>query len=177
MGRKRKLSTYRSRKDVQKKKHKVINQRNTAFNQNYTKLKAASSDSEDVNILDSNSSSNSELDDLNFSDTNLGLPTNILTNDASDENMEQSPSLDSGNFRENCLEKLRHSSLLSDVVTVLYESGQLNDFMHLLEYLSDKTFPCTNIVFVLLMERIRFQSCSNTIGMRYCGLSKKCFGQ
>ena len=154
LGRKRKLSTYRSRKDIQKKKHKVINQRNTAFNQNYTKLKAASSDSEDVNILDSDSSSTSDLEDLDFSDANLGSSTNILTNDASDEHLDQSPSLADGNFRDNCLDKLRHSTLLSDVVTVLYESGQLNDFMHLLEYLSDKTFPSTNIVFVLLMERI-----------------------
>ena len=51
------------------------------------------------------------------------------------KNMENSPSVADGNFRDNSLEKLRNSPLLSDVVTVLYESGQLNDFMHLLEYL------------------------------------------
>ena len=123
--------------------------------------------------MDSDLSSTSEFEDLTFSDDNSGCAINIHTNDASDENMENSPSVADGNFRDNSLEKLRNSPLLSDVVTVLYESGQLNDFMHLLEYLSDKSFPCTNIVFVLLMERIRFQSCSNTIGMRYCALTKK----
>ena len=93
--------------------------------------------------------------------------------DASDENLANSASLGDANFHDNCLERLMTSPLLSNLVTVLDESRQLNDFMHLLEYLSDKSFPCTNIVFVLLMERIRFQSCSNTIGMCYCGLTKK----
>ena len=104
--------------------------------------------------MDSDLSSTSEFEDLNFSDENLGSAINILTNYASDENLENSASAVDGNFRDHCLEKLRKSPLLSDVVTVLYESGQLNDFMYLLEYLSDKSFPCTNIVFVLLMERI-----------------------
>ena len=102
--------------------------------------------------MDSDLSSTSEFEDLTFSDDNSGCAINIHTNDASDENMENSPSVADGNFRDNSLEKLRNSPLLSDVVTVLCESGQLNDFMHLLEYLSDKSFPCTNIVFVLLME-------------------------
>ena len=87
--------------------------------------------------------------------------------------VDNEPTVEGGNFRDNSLDRLKNSDLLSNVVEVLYESGQLNDFMHLLEYLSDRSFPCTNIVFVLLMERIRFQSCYNTIGMRYCGLTKK----
>ena len=123
--------------------------------------------------MDSESSGSSDFEYLNVSDDEEGGSGNILTNDASDEIFENSASVGDTNFRDNCLEKLKTSPLLSNVVTVLYESGQLNDFMHLLEYLSDKSFPCTNIVFVLLMERIRFQSCSNTIGMRYCGLTKK----
>ena len=79
--------------------------------------------------------------------------------------VDTDPTVEGGNFRDNSLDRLKNSDLLSKVVDILYESGQLNEFMHLLEYLSDGSFPCTNIVFVLLMERIRFQSCSNTIGM------------
>ena len=123
--------------------------------------------------MDSESSGSSDFEYLNLSDDEEGGSGNILTNDASDKIFENSASVSDTNFRDNCLEKLKTLPLLSNVVTLLYESGQLNDFMHLLEYLSDKSFPCTNIVFVLLMERIRFQSCSNTIGMRYCGLTKK----
>ena len=97
----------------------------------------------------------------------------LITDDMSSVNVDTDPTVQGGNFRDNSVEKLKNSDLLCKVVDVLYESGQLNDFMHLLEFLSDGSFPCTNIVFVLLMERIRFQSCSNTIGMRYCGLTKK----
>ena len=85
--------------------------------------------------------------------------------------VEEEPSVI--NHREKCLEKLKTSKLLEKLTAILDESGQLSDFMHLLEYLADKTFPCRNIVFVLLMERIRFQSCANTTGMRYCELTKK----
>ena len=107
--------------------------------------------------MDSDLSSTSEFEDLTFSDDNSGCAINIHTNDASDENMENSPSVADGNFRDNSLEKLRNSPLLSDVVTVLYESGQLNDFMHLLEYLSDESFPCTNIVFFCSWKEYDFK--------------------
>ena len=173
IGRKRKLSNYGSRKDRSiKKKHRVINQHNTAYRQNYKKIRAASSGSEDVNITDSDVSS-SEFEDLNISDEIGADGIQIGTDDMSSVNVETNPTVEGGNFRDNSLDRLRNSDLLSKVVDILYESGQLNDFMHLLDYLSDGSFPCTNIVFVLLMERIRFQSCSNTIGIRYCGLTKK----
>ena len=172
IGRKRKLSNYRSRKDIERKKHRVINQRNTAYRQNYMKITAVSSGSEDVNIIDSDVSS-SNFEDLNITDDIGADGMHIITDDMCSVNIDKDPTVEGGNFRDNSLDRLKNSDLLSNVVEVLYESGQLNDFMHLLEYLSDRSFPCTNIVFVLLMERIRFQSCSNTIGMRYCGLTKK----
>ena len=172
IGRKRKLSNYRSRKDIKRKKHRVINQRNTAYRQNYTKIRAASSGSEDVNITDSDVSS-SKFEDLNINDEIGAEGIHIITDDMSSVTVDTNPTVEGGNFRDNSLDGLKNSDLLSKVVDVLYESGQLNDLMHLLEYLSDGSFPCTNIVFVLLMERIRFQSCPNTIGMRYCGLTKK----
>ena len=172
IGRKRKLSNYRSRKDIKRKKHRVINQCNTAYRQNYTKIRAASSGSEDVNIIDSDVSS-SEFENLNITDEIAAEEMHLITDDMSSVNVDTDPTVEGGNFRDNSLDRLKDSDLLCKVVDVLYESGQLNDFMHLLEFLSDGLFPCTNIVFVLLMERIRFQSCSNTIGMQYCGLTKK----
>ena len=164
IGRKRKLSNYRSRKDIERKKHRVINQCNTAYHQNYTKITAVSSGSEDVNIIDSDVSI-SDFEDLNITDDIGADGMHIITDDMCSVNVDKDPTVEGGNFRDNSLDRLKNSDLLSNVVEVLYESGQLNDFMHLLEYLSDRSFPCTNIVFVLLMERIQFQSCSNTIGM------------
>ena len=77
------------------------------------------------------------------------------------------------NYKEEALRKLRETNLLDDLIELLSESGQLNDFMDLLEHLRNKSIPCTNIVFVLLLERACFQSCRNTVGMRYSELTKK----
>ena len=57
IGRKRQLSNYRSKNDIFKKKHRIINQRNIGFNQNYVKIEYNSSDDEYVNIVDSDKSS------------------------------------------------------------------------------------------------------------------------
>ena len=52
--RKRKLSNYRSKIDMYKKKHRVISQRNIGFKQNYIKVENYSSD-EDVEVVNCNS--------------------------------------------------------------------------------------------------------------------------
>ena len=46
VGRKRKLSIYRSKNVIYLKKHKVIMQKNSAFDQNYTKLIMETGDEE-----------------------------------------------------------------------------------------------------------------------------------
>ena len=54
----------------------------------------------------------------------------------------------------------------------LDDHGHLNDFMMLLKLLQSGEFPMDNIVFILLLERIRFQKCPNTVGMRYSDRTK-----
>ena len=71
------------------------------------------------------------------------------------------------------MEKLRTTNLINDLTELLSDSGQLKDFMDLLEHIRSKSIPCTNIVFILMLERARFQSCRNTVGMRYSELTKK----
>ena len=71
------------------------------------------------------------------------------------------------------MDKLLNTNLLRDLVNLLSDSGQLRDFMDLLEHIREKSMPCTNIAFVLLLERVHFQSCMNTVGMRYSDLTKK----
>ena len=175
IGRKRKLSTYRSKKDIYNKKHKVINQKNTGFAQNFQKIKKTKQD-EYVNVLDSDLENSDETDsfELQFDSDNyeemLG-PELESTNDNTEEIRNNSG--ENVDYREMALKKLKESDLLEEITHILDESGQLFDFMELLEHLKAKRISCTNIAFVLLLERARFESCRNTVGMRYCKLTKK----
>ena len=54
VGRKIKLSTYRSKKDIYRKKHQVFSQRSTGFNQNFIQLENCSNE-ENVDSLKSDS--------------------------------------------------------------------------------------------------------------------------
>ena len=171
VGCKRKLSNYRSRNDIYLKKHKVINQKNTGFNQNYTKITMAL-EGKEVDIL--GVSSDSEEETVNDESTDIEgfdhLPSEIM-----EDNLEivHNISEEFKTFKEKAMDKLLNTNLLRDLVDLLSDSGQLRDFMDLLEHIREKSIPCTNIAFVLLLERVRFHSCMNTVGMRYSELTKK----
>ena len=171
VGRKRKLSTYRSRNDIYLKKHKVINQKNSAFDQNYTKISMDLGDKH-VNIVGESDDSDDEsaIDESTDIEGFEHLPI-----EESEDNFDSinDTFTEMKNYRDEALEKLRGSNLLSDLTQLLSDSGQLKDFMDLLEHIRSKSIPCTNIVFVLMLERARFQSCKNTVGMRYSQLTKK----
>ena len=99
-----------------------------------------------------------------------------LPNEQSDNNNSNSAidiSNDFKHYKDEALHKLRETDLLEDLTQILSDSGQLKDFMDLLEHLRSKSIPCTNIVFVLLLEKAHFQSYTNTVGMRYSELIKK----
>ena len=75
-------------------------------------------------------------------------------------------------FQEKCLEKLSDKKFQKDLIYNLDKSGDLYDFMQLLELLSNGQLPTDNIVLQLLLDRVRFQTCSNTVGMRYRDVTK-----
>ena len=58
------------------------------------------------------------------------------------------------------------------MVENLDKSGDLNDFMSLIEVLASGELPPNNIVFQLMLEMARFQKCRNTCGMRYREVTK-----
>ncbi|MCG8624281.1 MAG: hypothetical protein MJE68_20090, partial [Proteobacteria bacterium] len=166
------MSNYRSKNDIYLKKHKVISQKNSGFNQNYTKITSTLSDTEiditgDGSDISGEKSSVDELTDIDGFDH---LPEG---SNASEWESYDDITPEINKYRDDALEKLRNSNLLDELTQLLSDSGQLKDFMDLLEHLRRKRIPCTNIVFVLLLERARFQSCHNTVGMRYCELTKK----
>ena len=96
--------------------------------------------------------SSSDSDELNYCDDSDDGEMNVNNEISSILNIAVKEEPTVINHRGKCLEKLKISELLDKVTTVLDESGQLSDFMHLFEYLADKSFPYRNIVFVLLME-------------------------
>ena len=175
VGRKRKLSTYRSKRDIYVKKHKVISQRNMGFNQNFVKIsKSETNDDIDVVNTDSDYSEETESFDLSFdSDGPEEIQLNEGNNDMGNVPNDDVILDEDYDFRVSALKKLKDTDLLDKLTEILDESGQLFDFMSLLEHLTSKRIPCTNIVFVLLLERARFETCSNTVGMRYCKLTKR----
>ena len=171
VGRKRKLSTYHSRNDIYLKKHKAINQKNSAFDQNYTKIGMDLGDKHVYIVGESDDSDDeSAIDESTDIEGFEHLPI-----EESEDNFDSinDTFTEMKNYRDEALEKLRGSNLLSDLTQLLSDSGQLKDFMDLLEHIRSKSIPCTNIVFVLMLERAHFQSCKNTVGMRYSQLTKK----
>ena len=71
------------------------------------------------------------------------------------------------NFKERCLQEVKESDLLDVIIDKLHRTSQLHDFMCLLRDLKSGRLPCDNIVFLLLLEHVKFQNCGNTVGMRY----------
>ena len=158
-GRKRKLSCYRS-------KHKNPPTGKKFIKPNYVKVNYDSSDSDDE--LDVERSSGEDIHEPDKCDSsssqNDGIDTGINDQSESSNSSDNEPG---GKFKDNCLRELKESNLLNNLVEKLAEHGHLYDFMNLLHNLESGKFEMDNIVFLLLMERVRFQNLDNTVAMRY----------
>ena len=53
------------------------------------------------------------------------------------------------------------------LIEKMEEAGNLHDFMNLIRLLASGELPADNIVLLLLFDRVRFQKCKSTVGMRY----------
>ena len=89
-------------------------------------------------------------------------------------NMEESENTDENeeSFHDKCLKELRSDELLLNIIEKLEKSNKLNDFMKLMRHLSTGEIGMDNIVWILMLERAKFQSCRNTVAMRYSKVSK-----
>ena len=79
-------------------------------------------------------------------------------------------------FLDSCLKEFRDTDFLHKLFRKLQRVGLLNDFINFMRNLESGDLPLDNIVFILMMDRVRFNNCPNTVGMRY-GRRVKCFGQ
>ena len=163
-GRKRKLSTYRSKADEIKKRN--MDTEKFLMDPKYVKLDKGDSD-EHIDV------ENSESIDLSVSGSNDNVSD--VRRDSENEYINADRSPDDINvelFKVKCLHTLKKTCLLDKIIDKLYESGDLNDFMTFLKLLSNGKLPHDNIVVQLLFERAKFQDCKNTVGMRYRKVTK-----
>ena len=75
-------------------------------------------------------------------------------------------------FKEKCVEELCNPVIVREIVEKMWESGNLLDFMNLISLLECGKLPADNIVLQLLFYRVRFQTCGNTVSMRYRDVTK-----
>ena len=172
-GRKRRLSLYRSRKDIEKNSRKIENEKSQSYIEpKYMKIDNDCS-SEEIDVVNSTTETiasecefNGIGDDINIAEENGNNDLN-----ASDNCRQERLSFHS-NYKMKCVRKLKDDTLLNDLVNKLDEEGNLTDFMDLICQLSTGELPANNIVLLLLLDRVRFQKCGNTVGMRYRNVTK-----
>ena len=70
------------------------------------------------------------------------------------------------------MKEFKESHLLDNLFHKLQRVGLLNDFINFMRNLESGDLPLDNIVFILMMDRVRFQNCPNTVGVRYGKKSK-----
>ena len=88
--------------------------------------------------------------------------------------MDESENTDANeeSFCEKCLKELRSDELLLNIIEKLEKCNKLNDFMKLMRHLSTGEIGMDNIVWILMLERAKFQSCKNTMAVRYSKVTK-----
>ena len=91
---------------------------------------------------------------------------------SSDGNVDINGEDSNESYKNKCLQELKSEELLHNLIDKLEQSKHLRDFMMLIKHLAYGTIPMDNIVFLLMLERARFQSCSTMIAMRYCKVTK-----
>ena len=61
---------------------------------------------------------------------------------------------------------------MTEIVDKMWESRNLLDFMNLIRLMQLGKLPADNIVLQLLFDRVIFQTCGNTVSMRYEDVTK-----
>ena len=174
VGWKRKLSLNPSKK---KKRKTNVKRKGSFLKPKYMHITEASSD-ENVQVITSSSEGDVESP-MNTPEGNFVESSVDEVGDTTQENNDgEGDSSVQHEFSvvDEFVKYVKESDLLDNLGKVLYESDVLFDFLNLMEMLSTKAVPCDNIVFVLLLERVKFQMCKSTVRMRYCAQTKS-FGQ
>ena len=178
-GRKRKLSCYKSRNARKRRNDKI-----EIIEENISSLSSASESSEEevnINLIptkveeasDSNVLVEVKHGESSVSEKDYQTLSHILSDSEIEEDqpmsMDESENTDGNkdSFRERYLKELRSDELLLNIINKLENCKRLNDFMKLMRHLSTGEIGMDNIVWILMLERAKFQKCKNTMAMRY----------
>ena len=169
LGRKRKLSNYRSKRDI-KRRTKLRKGKDPAdIEPNYQKLVNELNES-DIDVLHADSSEDMSTAESDHMET-LSSIDGDNSNDISKDVEEGSNSMESNDervdFRQECIEELCSIETAVLVIEKMEEAGNLHDFMNFIRLLASGELPVDNIVLLLLFDCVRFQKCKSTVGMRY----------
>ena len=93
--------------------------------------------------------------------------TNIVFNECPTDITEET------SFKERCVQMLTNMALITTLVDVLFKYGCLEDFIKLVEHLAEGSLACTNIAFLLCLDRAKLQSCISTTTMHFCKETKQ----
>ena len=147
------------------------------FPQNYVRITYSSSseDDEQLDVEEMSATKIDSSDDIEesifSSDPDLHGYEEELEESGNDEkNGDACASKDK--FVESCAKEFRESDFLDKLFRKLQRVGLLNDFINFMRNLESGELPMDNIVFILMMDRVRFNNCPNTVGMRYGKKSK-----
>ena len=169
VGRTKKLSLYRSKPAMKRKSEQSASENgDIRISPNYTKVIKVTND-EEINVVDvvldaqENSSLNSDSGESVDVQVQEEEKFEVLDNVKPDEDTS---------FQMKCMQRLKNDTLIRNVVCNLDAEGNLEDFVSLMEQIGSGEMPCNNIVLLLLLDRVRFQKCGNTVGMRYRKVTK-----
>ena len=169
-GRKRKLSTYRSKTKNKKLAAEKTNKKNEiSVVPRYERISSVSSD-EYVNVIDE---SNEQISSNETEGEVLSGPSDVdnYLNVSHESNVDNS-NVGNDSFKEKCVEELCNAVIMTEIVDKMSESGNLLDFMNLIRLLQLGQLPVDNIVLQLLFDRVQFQTCGNMVSMRCRDVTK-----
>ena len=129
-GRKRKLSTYRSKTKMKKVAAEKKEKKNEiTVVPRYERISSTSSD-EYVNVLDD---SNEDISSNGMEGEVLSGPGDVDDNlNVTDERNENNSNGRMDTFKEKCVEELCNPVIMREIVDKMWESGNLLDFMNLI---------------------------------------------
>lgn len=76
-------------------------------------------------------------------------------------------------FQDRCLKTLTNPSTWNEILEKLAAEELLYDFMNLIKFLASGELSILNIVFLLLLDRVRWQNLQTTTQMRYHTITMK----
>ena len=185
-GRKRKLSCYKSRNARKGAKKRIVFVDSDSsssssdelleckFNENLVPIKILKASDSDVSVeVKHGECSLSEKDYETLSDI-LSDTCDSEPENSEDHYCTQSENMDSTSktFKERCVDELKSDEIVLNLVDKLEQYNKLHDFMKFIRHLKNGTIAMDNIVFLLMLERAKFQSCKNTVAMRYSRVTK-----